>query len=550
MSLLVWLPLNGDFKNQGLYGDINFTATGTVSDVDGKIGKAKGFASSNVIAPFSFTLGSEASVCCWVYYTAFPSTSSNDWIFEVASTSSYANGVFALSTYHKTLLTVIAGGKYDSTYTHGFSLNTWYHIAFVWKGSTAYLYINGDLKKTYTNLNGGTVTTGNKISLGSNVANSSTKLNGRLNDVRLYDNALSAKEVKEISKGLLFHYPLNRRGFGRDNLATCTTQQQSLVASSSNNYCYIWVASSAALEPNTTYTFSAEVESDNVTKCTVYNYTSSGNSGSINHNFPVDGKRHSWTFTTTTTALGFIVYAGVAGSTANHSVTYRNIKIEKGDKATPYIPKSTETLYSTLALNNNIEYDSSGYCYDGEQVGTFEYDVSSPKYDISTKFASNHITKTPFSFVSSSWTISFWYFYTTAPSAYQGIICFSKGDGSDANKKFAAMPNSSYIWFKFENKTSSLAAALKTNQWTHIVMTCDGSTGKVYVNGSLQQTVTSISSIYTDCQDLVIGARASAAGATSIVTQYTGKLSDVRIYATALSDDDVLELYNNNKLSS
>ena len=210
MSLLIWLPLDGDLHNQGLSEDLNFTATGTVADDNaGKIGKCKSFSSSNLIAPYDFTLKKEASVCLWVNWTTFPSSSSNDWLFEIASAGNYENGVLGLSCYHGTLLTVIAGGKYDASYTHGLSVNTWNHIAFVWKNTIAYLYINGELKKTYTNLGNGTVTTGDKISLGSNVVNSATRLKGKLNDVRVYDHALSAKEVHDIAQGLILHYPLD-----------------------------------------------------------------------------------------------------------------------------------------------------------------------------------------------------------------------------------------------------------------------------------------------------------------------------------------------------
>lgn len=34
-------------------------------------------------------------------------------------------------------------------------------------------------------------------------------LNGQLNDVRIYDNILSAKEIKEIAQGLILHYKLD-----------------------------------------------------------------------------------------------------------------------------------------------------------------------------------------------------------------------------------------------------------------------------------------------------------------------------------------------------
>ena len=545
MSLQVWLPLNGNFNNQGIHGNINFTTTGTISDVDGKIGKCKSFSSSNVIAPYTYTLGTSFSLCLWVNWTSFPSSSSNDWIFHLGKTSGYANAVVGLSCYHSTLLTVMAGGKNDSTYTHGLTTGTWHHIAFTWRSSgSSYLYVDGELVKTYTNLTGGTVTAADKLSLGSNVVNSSTKFNGKLNDVRFYTNFLSAEEVKEISKGLVLHYPLNRRGFGQPNLATCATQVQSITASSTNNYAYNWINSST-LEPNTTYTFSASAESDNLTKCTVYNYTSSGNSGSINHDFPVDGKRHSWTFTTTTTGLGVIAYAGNSGSTAGHSIQYKNIKIEKGNKATPYVPKTDEPLYTTLGLNNTDVYDASGYNYNGIMVNTFDYTSSVPKYQVSTKFAaSNYIKKPDFLFKSNVWSVSFWYYFSTAPSAYQCFVCLAKGNGADANKKLAAMPNSNYIWFKFENQTLTVSS-LKTNAWTHIVMTFDGTNGKVYENGVLKGTSSAATSIFTDCDDLGIGTRASAADFSSVTTLLNGDMSDVRIYATTLTVNDVLSLYNN-----
>ena len=45
-----------------------------------------------------------------------------------------------------------------------------------------------------------------------------------MNDFRIYDHALSAKEVHEIAKGLILHYPLNRGGFGNDNLIKGTDE--------------------------------------------------------------------------------------------------------------------------------------------------------------------------------------------------------------------------------------------------------------------------------------------------------------------------------------
>ena len=54
MSLLVWLPLNGDLHNQGLKGDVTVTNNGaTVSD-NGKIGKCYEFNGSSSIVLESY----------------------------------------------------------------------------------------------------------------------------------------------------------------------------------------------------------------------------------------------------------------------------------------------------------------------------------------------------------------------------------------------------------------------------------------------------------------------------------------------------------------
>ena len=44
---------------------------------------------------------------------------------------------------------------------------------------------------------------------GNGVYSSNYKLNGSINDVRVYDHCLSPKEVREISKALVLHYKLD-----------------------------------------------------------------------------------------------------------------------------------------------------------------------------------------------------------------------------------------------------------------------------------------------------------------------------------------------------
>jgi len=62
-----------------------------------------------------------------------------------------------------------------------------------------------------------------------------------------------------------------------------------------------------------------------------------------------------------------------------------NVKHEKGGKATPWIPNMTDTIYSSLGFGNNVEYDISGYGYNGTKTD-ITYSFDSPKYSSCSVF--------------------------------------------------------------------------------------------------------------------------------------------------------------------
>lgn len=82
---------------------------------------------------------------------------------------------------------------------------------------------------------------------------------------------------------------------------------------------------------------------------------------------------------------------------------------------------------------------------------------------------------------------------------------------------------------------------LTASAWSHLVITRSGNTVKGYVNGILKDTSTTIlqDSIPTGATTFRIGR-----DNRSDSTMFKGNISDFRIYATTLSDEDVLELYN------
>lgn len=93
----------------------------------------------------------------------------------------------------------------------------------------------------------------------------------------------------------------------------------------------------------------------------------------------------------------------------------------------------------------------------------------------------------------------------------------------------------------------SSTANISLNQWYHVALVCDGSQMLFYLNSQLIQ-----SKAYTDETDyaqsnnaFVIGKMAYSYTNTTVYFPFNGQISDVRIYATALSANDVKSLYQN-----
>lgn len=86
-----------------------------------------------------------------------------------------------------------------------------------------------------------------------------------------------------------------------------------------------------------------------------------------------------------------------------------------------------------------------------------------------------------------------------------------------------------------------------TSGWHHIVGTFDGYVSKIYIDGELDSVSTNQSPTvkkeigYNQSAKFFIGCEAATANPSS--PYFSGKISDVRIYATALSAEDVKSLY-------
>ena len=569
MSLRVWLPLNGNLNNQGL-DQVTVTNNGAVVDNNGKIGKCYSFdgnddyISLNDLNLYNIFKGGTQpfSICFWAYHA----DATRAIIFGDYGLSGTIQFNIELNVSHS--VRFFWAGSPDTTGQIFAALNTWSHLAVVYDGTKICFYMNGELKTIYNS----TLATKNKTSglfyLGRDSRTGSTALNGKLNDFRIYDHALSPLEVKRISQGLILHYPLNRNGWGNENLlsryvvpgqaaptstaaggrTTWLGDYKITIPATQNADTYFRLFTTKQLTANAIYTISCKV--DGLLSGSYYRFPLYAQSNTAMGILNLDHNGLcSLTFTMTygtqtavTGANGETVYicfmddstrAIVSGQGA---ITISNFKLEEGDKVTPWCPNSLDELYNTLGLNDNIQYDTSGYGNNGTKKGTFDYNSDTPKYNVSTIFnGTDNAIQTPnltTMVTDKNYTVSCWINKATIGSKnYQTIYGGPNGFELEARSSSNASP-----LFRIHNWGGG-TTPYEFNKWYHFCFVHSDADSKLYINGELKITGTS-STIPSG--DYFIG---SWKNSTS--QNYDGKISDFRIYATALSAQDVLSLYNN-----
>lgn len=205
MSLIHWWPLNGNLKDYGIKNSsVTTHGTPTYSN-SGKIGKAPTMGSSFYFDSPCVIATNKMSLAFWVYpnnvsqWRDIFSIGTNLGRIELTNTSTYVyywyqtnNGGYNLA---------------DSQSIFTLGNQQWYHITMTIDGINVKFYVNGILQKTITQRNQlSNVIDDNLITWGRRGVTDTGGFGGMLNDIRIYDHALSVKEIKEISKGLVLHY--------------------------------------------------------------------------------------------------------------------------------------------------------------------------------------------------------------------------------------------------------------------------------------------------------------------------------------------------------
>lgn len=563
MSLIHWWPLNGDTRDYGT-NNLNGSLIGSTSfDSAGKIGQCLladtgGLYSgrgvdipSNLVSELS---GKDYSFCAWVK----PNGNHVHYEGAIISSGNWNNSCWAFGLNSNNTAINPAGNWYNTSYvSYAFTVGQWYHIVSVQKNGTNYVYVNGSLVGTVSHSPISQSDASNTCIGRETYAGGYFGFNGCINDVRIYDHALSVKEVKEISKCLVLHYNFEDPYVeGTTNLASSITPSRysgwgtiSATKLSDNNYRIKSLHSGATQSYWDSWgydissyigqkiTFSFTVKNMATSNATISwvdigqansgqypNHIESSGAGNFVHydNETANNKRITWTGIVQSPGRVLMEIRTVNSAANGYSqLDLCDIQIEVKDHATPYVngTRGAGLLYDCsgygrngIPVNNPQIVDSNGgsgtKCAKLIDANTYGY------FDLGTK---------TFNFITNG-AVCFWAKY---PTNSNKMIFGANDNGA---RYLGAYNGTDDVWYSNLN---------------------GGSQGSIYCDGVLRNKPIFDENWHFYCFN---GVNLSNwgdlkyflciyANNPSNSYQFHGYLADFKIYSTTLSASDVLAEY-------
>ena len=440
------------------------------------------------------------------------------------------------------------------TYPLHFSTGIWAHFTMCYDGTKFFIYKDGSLL-TSGNANKSNIQANmNTLYLFGGVANNSSQCS--LNDVRIYDHCLSAAEVHEIAQGLALHYKLS--DIPNPNLLPATVQNVdawtadgstkgrdgsaiTFQPSSGNLRIYIGT-SNVWTTVGAKFTVSLDAKADANGRI----LKASRSCADYGQNMSLTTTWQHYTSIITVSATssgGTLSLQGPSGST----IWVRNVKVEAGEIATPF----------NLAGNDIIVQDSSGYNHNGITIGNPITSSSSSRYGAYISFdgSSDAINagldfevEKALNFTFCAWIYSDrWntgvndYFLSSQES---GGFLIRTLSGNTIRVRVNAFTATDYSANSYIDADATLASiGITTAGWHFVAGVYTTSNLKLYVDGVLRttNTITTYGLHFNGSTNLFLGAECAGSKPTTFCKC---GLSDVRIYYTALTADDILALYH------
>lgn len=573
MSLVLHCPFNGDIKNYA--GSIQPYSSGTVAfDNNGRTGGkclTTGTISISAADTQKLFNSNSQSIAFWYYNLGTSSTA--------AGTSHIISGVDSnrrltfyawpnCDDFHITVFNQVTNENNGYALSDVLPFQSWTHLVATYENNTIKVYINGQHLSDRDITIPGLYTDWNVVY--PLINNSSLH---KINDFRVYNHALSANEINEIYKTKIVHFDFNSQdsepttnvvtntnldtGWSKDYCGgirwnDCISPVPNApVVSFYNNgsnekhgYWYSY-GDYAPQTPGVEYTVSIYVKTrDSNFRIQMYTADNSetGRVMGATLSVPNDMQWHrlTWTFTNPTNSqsdsLSFKFWYGNADNTEDQRTWLCAPQMEAKDHATPFVVGTRE---------GGGFYDISGQNHNGSAIV-----AQSPTYSTDTNLgngcyafngSNSIITISPIQ-LSRTFTIAMWiYSNDNDRSIFFGN--YSNGTGVYFNIEKTAS-NLLRVYWNANPDLSFSPCSIPLNTWIHIAVVIDindTTTVKVYKNGTLVDTRNTALTDLTFTGNMYLGKDNRA---VSDATAFNGKISDFRIYASALTDDDIRQLYN------
>lgn len=590
MGLKVWLPLITDEHNQGASDAIPVQA-GVTFTTAGKIGTCGYFSGTNtsyINTNYSTAVGTnDFSIALWLKLPAI--TSGSYFAICTSKTAAAASAGFGIywNYSQKKFLWSTADGSagteiWMATAVDSIVYDKWIHLVMVRDNNDSkkgFFYINGTRYELASVPAIRNITTDTKMHIGK-CTNGSYPTKMYINDFRIYNHALSAAEVKEISQGLVLHYKFDQT-IGYTDIAQNPTTYVVY-----NNYSG---SGTTGTLTNLSETFNGSIVRREVM---TPNDTSVNNFKSSLGSHGIYGFRQ--TFLANTKYVFWIYYRPIshldirAGGTASNIGgwteippvavgngwyrvgQYRNgtVTTDKTDNiftsfytptaasgvpitidwASPHLLQGTTEIPSDDSfMGNNLIIDSSGYGYHGVANGSLISSLNTRRYSQSLYIPvglTDYVqTQNKVGYFTNAITMSIWLKSSNTSPGSSYHHCFNTATNW-VYVEMAVHANGYLRCGLYINGTRYVANTSNTNlldgNWHMLTMTYDGSQLKRYVDGVLRTEATqnATGNLNTSSDYFVFGRGAS--------TGYHCKeayLSDARLYCTALSADAIRQLY-------
>ena len=541
MSLIAHYKLDGNALDSS--GNGNHGTASNVSWVDGKIGQCGNFNGSSSfisIQPMEVT-----SVSLWIN-------------FNLVTTISYFLG------YSSSRGIRYDGAKflvYDGT--NGWTLVPWTKVdAFVnftvvIRGAECDIYIDGVKIGVANKVNPLPFLSVERIGNRGD----SYYFPGHIDDVRFYDHALSEKEVKELSKAKILHYDFDDFQEPTENL--CGGNPNMSGGGYGLTYTFVNIEdgwrrySISGTGADTTYPYSFNINPSNILlsqrtsfswkyKTNVENkFTNWGSFYMVNISYAsgakstnkIIGDYRKCTYENVSPASGSevqnqLIYFSsnpIANMTFNpltDFVYFKDVQAERKSYSTPFTSSTRAGSVSDKSGYDNhaeLELATTPQWTEDSKIGSGAY-----KFNGTNSLTTNQLF---FDNINQEWTASGWCKLENNTVA-QIFNNFNSGNRIIHSSLKALLYANSGVNDHYVYSVSSMPLG----EWFHIafVYRTSDQTCKIYLNGKLDASSYNYSS-----SDLPSGFSSSTIFGQGVI----GLMDDVRIYATALSADDIKELY-------